>query len=135
MKQIHPDVSLIPLMRRVVADDVRVKLYTNDFTPDRDSVLADFTEKDVANGYAAIDVPAADFVLDGVVAHKGVLMALPITFTPTNDGGVNIYGYFVTSLDDADLLACARFDAPTDWDVPNTVEMWPVFGDESQFAS
>ena len=131
IEQIHPDVALVPLMRRIVADDVHVHLYSNDFTPDKDTELADLDTFPLSGGYAVITVAAADFVLSNVSGHRGVLMALPVTFTFSNALGP-AYGYYVTDTTDTDLLTVARFDgAPLDGE--DGVTVWPAFGDSSLY--
>ena len=134
MHQLHPDSSLIPLLRRICGDSVVVHLYNNDLTPDLDTVLADFAEIAGGGGYAPITVDLADFVLSGVSDNKGVLMALPVEFV---DGGPDeAYGYYVTNVAGDELLSCARFDgAPLIIPDDNPIGVWPVFGDNSVFSS
>lgn len=132
-QQIHPDESLIPLMRRVVAGNVVYHLYTNDLTPDKDTVLADFDEVGSGPGYVPIEVDEADFVLEGVSGHAGLLIALPIEFMVVGAVG-DVYGFFATNVAGDELLACGRFDgAPLNLDVGSRVTVWPMFGDTSKF--
>jgi hypothetical protein len=134
--QVHPDSCLVPLMQRIVAGDIRVKLYSNDLTPTQATVLGDFTEIAPSGGYAAggIVVAAADFVLSGVVAHKGTLMAPAVSWTPSVADGLDVFGYYYTDTGGTILLGCARFDpGPVTWIVPVPVSVWPVFGDISLF--
>lgn len=137
MHQIHPDSSLVPLLERMVASDLHYHLYTNNVTPDRDTELGDLTEMGGGTGYSIITVDAADFTLTGVSAHKGFLIAAPITFVIGVTGSpTDVYGYYVTDTGNAELLAVARFDdAPIDITAGANIPVVPVMGDSSQFAS
>ena len=137
MHQIHPDASLVELLARMAAADFHYHLYTNNFTPDRDTVLGDLTEQGVGDGYAIVTVAAADFTASGVVAHHGSIVASPIAFTVAAAGGPwTIYGYFVTDTGDAELLACGLFDAaPLTVAEFESVLVTPIFGDQSLFSS
>ena len=108
MDQIHPDVSLIPILERIVADDFRYHLFENNVVPDRDTELADLTEVG-SGGYASIVVAAADFTLSGVTGHLGSLAAAPISWTPSGTDWT-IYGYYITDSANTLLLGVARFD-------------------------
>lgn len=110
MNQIYPDAGLIPILRRIVTPSVVYHLYTNNVTPDRDTVLGDLTEMTAA-GYVEITVDDSDFSLDGVAAHVGSLLAAPIAFENTSGGALDAYGYFATNAAGDELLAVARFDA------------------------
>lgn len=133
MKQIHPDASLIPLLERLVADDVKIHLFSNNVTPDKTTTLGSLTEMTGGTGYASVTVDATDFTLGGVTANRGTLQAAPISFTMTASGD-SIYGYYVTDTASADLLAVARFDdAPISLSAGKTVFVTPIFGDSSLY--
>jgi len=135
MHQIHPDVSLVPLLQRMVENGIKLHLFENDVTPDVDTDLVDFQEPDV-NGYAAIAVAAAAFIFTGVDDNRGYVFASPVVFTTVDAGAQQVYGYYMTDDDDTILLACARFDgAPLTFNVSNPREVWPVMGDASRFDS
>ncbi len=135
MNQIYPDVGLIPILRRIVTPSVVYHLFVNDVTPDRDSVLGDFTEM-TASGYAEIVVDEADFTLDGVTAHIGSLLAAPIAFENTSGGALDAYGYFATNAAGDELLACARFDsAPVNKEDGESWLVTPIVGDFSGLTS
>ena len=137
MNLIHPDVSLVKLLQRMVASDLHYHLYVNDVTPDRDTEIGDLTEMTVVSGYNPITVAAGDFSLTGVSAHKGTVIASPITFVITAGSGVsNVYGYFVTDTGNTSLLAVARFDsAPISLSAGASIPVTPIFGDSSQYSS
>lgn len=132
MNQVYPDEGLVPLLERLTADDLVFHLYTNDMTPVKASVLADFTEQ-AGDGYAEITVVAADWTLSGVAGHQGTLLAAPIAFTAAG-GAWTIYGYYITNTAGTKVLWAARLDsAPVT--VPDTESLLivPVVGDFSQF--
>jgi len=135
MNQIYPDVGLIPLLRRIVTPDLVYHLYVNNFTPDRDTELADLTEMS-ASGYSEITVDDSDFTLEGVAAHVGSLLASPIAFVNASGGALDAYGYFVTNAAGTELLACARFDsAPVNKADGESWLVTPIVGDFSGLSS
>jgi len=136
MHQIHPDTSLVPMLKRIVAGGVNYHLFTNNITVDRDTVLGDFVEPVPGSAYSPITVDDADFALTGVATHRGSIIAPMIEFVPIGDYGESIYGYYATDSTDTDLLACANFDdAPIPWATGSSVPVLPIFGDTSRFAS
>jgi len=137
MHQIHPDTSLVAILRRIATGDLHYHLYRNDVTPDRDTELGDLTEMGAGTGYAVITVEEADFTTEGVSAHKGTIIAPPVTFEIGAGSGIDdIYGYFVTDDTDALLIACGRFDdAPIDITAGADIPVTPILGDSSQFSS
>lgn len=134
MQQIYPDEGLVSQLMRIMGDDVKYHLYTNDITPDRATVLADFTEA-AFTGYAAVTVEAADFTIDGVSAHVGYIQAPPITFTNGSGVDQDAYGYYVTDAGSTEVLAAGRFDAApvtkADGDAWSVI---PVWGDSSSLS-
>ena len=135
MNQIYPDEGLVAALTRIASPSVHYHAYTNDVTPDRDTVLADLTEGAWA-GYAIADVPVADFTLQGVVAHIAGIQAIPVAFENTSGGNVTVYGFFVTDETDAILLAVAR-DQAAPLVIPNTRSYLavPVLGTYSAVSS
>lgn len=111
MHQIYPDVGLVPIAKRIVSDGIVIRLFTNDVTPNRDSVLADFTGMGTGYGVGPITVLLADFTLSGVAGHIGSITHAPIAFTKTSGDPEQAYGYYATSTDNVDLLFAARFDS------------------------
>jgi hypothetical protein len=135
MHQIYPDEGLIEFLERAVAGDFKFKLFTNNFTPDRDTELADLTEA-VFAGYAEVTVAAADFTLSGVAGHVGSLVAAPIAFLNSSGISQNAYGYYATDSAETMLLMVARFDsAPVAKATGDSFLVTPTISDFSQYAS
>jgi len=131
MQQFYPDDGLVFQLLQIVADDVRYHLFTNDFTPDRDTVLADLTEA-AWTGYAYVDVAPGDFATSGVAGHVGYIQAPPITFDNGSGADQSAYGYYVTNVAGTKLLAAARFDsAPITKPDGDQFTVIPVWGDSS----
>ena len=81
MNQIHPDVSLVPLLEYILTDDKHYHLFTAPTSePGLDVVLGDFTEEAGA-GYAPVTVTSADWTTTGVTGNQGFAIAPDIAFT------------------------------------------------------
>ena len=90
-------------------DSVKLKLFTNDYTPVEASVIASFTEA-VAAGYAAIDLAKADW---SIATDTGVTTAAQAQKTFTLTAASTNYGYYITNNDGSQVLWAERFsDAP-----------------------
>lgn len=133
MNQIYPNEGLVEQLTRILSQGIRVKLFKNDIDPDKATVVGDLTEADWT-GYASVDMDDTDFTLTGISGDAGYALAAPITFANGSGSAKSAYGYYVTTQDDATLLAAARFDS-----APITKadgEQWvvtPVWGDSSEF--
>lgn len=135
MNQIYPDAGLIILATRMVTPSWRYHLFTNNITPDRDTVLGGLTEMAIA-GYAAVTVPLASFTLSGVTGHVATLLAAPISFLNSSGGAANAYGYYVTDAANAVLFAVARFNpAPISKADGESWLVTPILGDLSVLSS
>ncbi len=93
-----------------------VHLYTNNFTPDEDTVLSDLTEAT----FPGYNPSAWTFDLETFVAHVYRCFALANVFTRgAGGGGDMIYGYYVTDNTDTTLLWAERDPAaPLDMTIP-----------------
>ena len=90
-------------------NDVKLKLFKNDYTPVEGSEIADFTEADTA-GYAAISLAKADWT---IATATGVTTAEQPQKTFTLTGAGTHYGYYITDTAGTGLLWAERFsDAP-----------------------
>lgn len=93
-------------------------LFTDDLTPDWDSVFADFTEP-TFDGYSPVVVD--DFVDGGDDVHTRINIGATVrefTLASLSSGGADIYGYFVY-YDSGNLLWAERFtSAPITLDTP-----------------
>jgi len=111
----------------------KVKLYKNNLTPDRDTVLGDFTEADFS-GYAA--ETSSTWAAIGTTAHLRGYGALGVTFNRGVGATDNdIYGYFITTADGATLLWSERFSGgPYTLDTPGqSIVFSPVQTYRSQY--
>jgi hypothetical protein len=92
------------------SDSVTVGLFTNNFTPDKNTVLADFIEA-AYSGYSPCDVDFAPALADGNEWHMTpghATFAAPSTGSP-----VDLYGIFVEwtpPFGEDPLLFSMRFD-------------------------
>lgn len=135
MHQVHPNVSLLELLNRFVAADVKIRLYTSDTTPGPASVLSDFTEMGSGTGYATVTVAHGDFTAAGVSGGIATLAAPDVTFS-VSSGTSSIYGYYITDTAGMALLAAGRFSgAPLTLDASNPISVTPKFATSSRFTS
>jgi hypothetical protein len=88
-----------------------LKLFQNNVTPTKDTVLADLTEA-TFSGYAAIALATADFAAVTTVSDKAQLIANSFQTFAHNGGGTNntIYGYYFVQ--SGKILFCEKFDTP-----------------------
>jgi len=132
---IFPDEGLVTQLGRILVLDVLYHLFTNNVTPDRDTVLADLTDA-TWTGYAPITQTFTDYTITGVAGHAGYAIAAPISFSNGSGSPVTTYGYYVTDSGETVLLAAARFDgAPLTIAAAGTLPVVPVWGDFSQLFS
>jgi hypothetical protein len=84
-------------------EDVVLKLYSNDYTPDEDSASTDFVELTSGNGYSSQTLTGASWIVNGksvsYPTHKW-------TFTASKG---NIYGYYVVTSTSNVVLFSERF--------------------------
>lgn len=90
---------------------VTLRLFKNDMTPAEDDVVGDYTEADFT-GYSAAAVPSADWTISGTTPTLAT--AVTKNFVSGADQALqNIYGWFLTTDTDNDVVAAERFaDAP-----------------------
>ncbi len=113
MALLVPDVGEVLLLsyalNKVAPTDVKLRLYTNNYTPVEGSVIADFTEA-VATGYAAIALAGADWT---IATSAGVSTAEQPQKTFTLTAASTDYGYYITNNSGSQVLWAERFsDAP-----------------------
>lgn len=115
MALVVPDLGEVELLRRMLrpetgdADTLKLKLYKNNYTPVKASVLANFTECDF-DGYAAADLDPANW--DGPTSTAGVAVTVNSAGATTwyaTSGSQNAYGYYVTNHDGSVVLWAERF--------------------------
>lgn len=115
MPLIVPDVAEPIFLQQIVANlfgaGIRLRLYSNNYTPADNSALGNFTEA-TFSGYAAA---APSMSAAAEVANKASSNDSLARVFSHNGGGVSntIYGYYVTVLGGGgDLLWAERFPAP-----------------------
>jgi len=125
-----PLVSEIYLLNYILtAASLRMKLYSNNYTPVQGSVIASFTEANFS-GYAAYVVAAGNWttpVNDG--AGRAISFNLANTWAnSTGAVGNSIYGYFVTDAGGTNLCWAERLAAaPVDMTTAGkTMSIQPV---------
>lgn len=111
MSLVVPDAGELPMLNAIVsALTLRLRLFTNNITPNQASVIGDFTEA-TFNGSAA-QTPTLGAAT--TVSHKATVVdSATRTFTKTAGGASEtVYGYYLT---DASATICywaERFPAP-----------------------
>lgn len=94
------------------AADMTCHLFSNDYTPDDDTVTGDMTESTFP-GYASVPMLRSDFdtpVLVGDIAQSDSLE--PPVYLCTGGGGELAYGWYLTDDTSNTCLAAERFAAP-----------------------
>ena len=135
MHAIYPDASLSWHVGRAINVDWVYHLFTNNLTPDRDTVLGDFTEA-AWTGYAVDTAYTTDWTMRAVASHKGSAEATDVTFNNTSGGDQVAYGYYVTDTGGTQLIQCGRFDdAPVTIPDGDSYSFTPRHGDRSGFSS
>jgi len=109
MALLVPDEGEVEILSRTLnksaTGDVVLRLYTNDETPDEDSVIGDFTDA-AAAGYAPITLTGASWTI-ATVTNTTTASYAQQTFTFT--GAETVYGYFITNSADDTLIYAERF--------------------------
>jgi len=135
MNQIYVDQGLQQLLGRLITPSFKYRLFINNLTPNRGTVLGDMTPA-TFTGSDPIIVAAGDFSIGTTVGHVGTRIAPPIAFTNGSGGDTSAYGYYVTDADDTNLLFAARFDAaPVTKADGESFIVIPIIGDFSQLAA
>ena len=133
MNQIYVDEGLLYLLNQMLANDIILHLYTNNVTPDHDTILGDLVEA-VFTGYAPITLHLADWVFQGVNAHQGFALAGPVGFLNSSGSDQSAFGYYFTDALSTFLIAAVRFNAaPIVKHDAQTFPVIPTWGDFSEF--
>jgi len=96
MNAYFPDNGLIFILQQLVANNLKLHLFTNNYTPSDSTTLANLTEAAFA-GYGIQTLASGTWVSLGVSAHVGTLAYPPATFSNTSGGAVNVYGTSLTT--------------------------------------
>jgi hypothetical protein len=104
-----------------------LRLYTNDFTPGRLTVTADFTEA-TFGGYGERTLLRSDFAAPTIVNHVAQITrtAGPLTWTPTTSGQV-IRGAYVIGSASLAYYCGRRFAVPRTMVAGTEFLVLPVF--------
>ncbi len=113
MALLVPDVGEVLLLsyalNKTEPTEVKLRLFTNNYTPVEGSVVGSFTEATAA-GYAAIELAGASWTIAssiGVTTAEYAQQTFTLTAASTN------YGYYITNNDNSQVLWAERFsDAP-----------------------
>lgn len=113
MTLVVPNASARECLGRIVnkntPDDLKLRLFENNYTPVEASVVGDFTEA-TFSGYAAITLTGASWTL--TTADPAVADYAQQTFTASAAGN-SVYGYYVTNNAGTVLMWAERFtDGP-----------------------
>lgn len=128
-----PDAALSPLLTWMFSvdtstvEDLALRLYTNDVTPDRASVTADFMEA-TFGGYSQRLLPRSAYgtpVIDIHVARL-TLAGDGFEWTPTTADQV-LRGAFVVGQASNNLYAARRFASPRVTVVGEVLRLFPVW--------
>lgn len=104
---IVPTIALDAILNEILngRTNLKLKLYSNNVTPDASVTNSSFTEV-AGGGYAAITLVFANWTITGGVASYPLQT---FTFTgPTNSPGT-IYGYYIVDTDDVSFIWAQRF--------------------------
>jgi len=131
MESIYPDAGLAPLNLAMVAGDQTWRLFTNNVTPTRATILGDLVEA-AWGGYAPVTVTLAEWLDQGVAGHVAILLHPPITFLNSSGSAKSAYGYFCLDVD-GNLVQVTRFDsAPQTKPDGDSFIVLPTWGDFSE---
>jgi len=109
MALLVPDVGEVIMLSRILnkaaTGDVKLKLYSNNYTPVEGSAIASFTEC-TASGYAAKTLAGATWT---ITTSAGTTQAVYAEQTFTFTAAQTVYGYFVTDTAGTGLLWAELF--------------------------
>lgn len=108
MAGIIPNEGEEDMLDVLLAGNLVLRLFKNNFTPSDSSVLADFTEADFP-GYAAITLTGGSWTTTPGAPSIATYAAQ--TFTATASGSQTIYGYYITRTATGRVWMAERFPA------------------------
>ena len=106
MSLLVPSASQQTMLVRILAQELRLKLYVNDKTPALGDVAADYTEM-VGIGYMAKTLTAGNWSYVPGTPTKAIYPQQVWTFQA--GGPIKAYGYYVVQASDGKLLWAERF--------------------------
>jgi hypothetical protein len=107
------------MVGKVAAGNLKLKLFTNNYTPADDDVVGDYTEMGAVQGYtdktlapASWNAGAAGSGVGTSLANKASITYPQQQWTFDGTGGsVTVYGYFITDAAGTVLVGAERFAA------------------------
>lgn len=115
----------LDLIRTNLLDTLKLRLYVNNFTPQVNHDIGDFTEATFA-GYAAEDVP--DWGAVALNGNQAETAEPPHSFTTTEVSAETVYGWYLTDAGETKVYASRPLDTPVPMNVVNkTVIVAPVY--------
>lgn len=107
------------------------KVFTNDVTPARDTVLADLTIDDT--NFPAFELAAADLSTASLISDTQYIQGAVVNFTNGSGGALDVYGYAILDPSQTYVIAAARLDtAPTSVPAGGSLPVLPVLISRSQ---
>ena len=128
MSLLAPNVGEVLLLKYMLnyehADDVELRLYTNNLTPAYSDDLASYVESSAA-GYSCFTLVGTQWTIATTGATTVANYAQQtFSYTATE----SVYGYFVTSTGDGQVLWAERFSGAVPFNIPSgggTVSITP----------
>lgn len=113
-------VLLEAMVGKVAAGNLKLKLYTNNYTPTHTDTVAAFTEMGAVQSYvektlapASWNAGAAGAGSGTSLANKASITYAQQTWTADGTGGAQtVYGYFITDNAGTTLIGAEKFAAP-----------------------
>lgn len=120
------------IFHKAEAEDMVMRLFQNDFTPDKSTTLGDLVEIGFP-GYTPMIIDPVDVTITSdppqSVAQTGVY-----EFTASAPASVNAFGWYVTGSSSGALYYLERFvDPPAPWPFVNAGDKARIFIDLSLF--
>lgn len=109
MSQIVPNSVEVEVLEQLFSEDMTLKIYGNNVTPDGESQAADFNEI-AGGGYTSKPLVVAEWALvSGDPSYKVYLSTQQWDFTGPIDAPGTIFGYYITRDSDGALMWAERF--------------------------
>jgi hypothetical protein len=113
-------ILLEAMVGKTAAGNLKLKLFTNNYTPAHDDVIADYTEMGAVQGYTEKTLTPAGWNagVEGTgigtsSANKAYIEYPQQTFTADGTGGAQtVYGYVIMNDAETKVIAAERFSSP-----------------------
>ncbi len=93
------------------AQDLKLKLFVNNYTPVRGMTMASFTEAS-GGGYAEKTLSNGSWTIEANIPRDAKYANQTWTFIGAIDGGATIYGYYITNNSENKVIWAQRIDTP-----------------------